>query len=221
MADEDLGARGQAGVIGREDDMERVDGAARVLRPVGDGRLRDLLEHDQIAPVAQLDAEVRRRRHLRPEDDEVRHVRAGGVGAGGGGLRARRDALCRHLAVEERDAEDVADRLGAGGAGGARGDARRERAGADERAVGGEDETRRRRRSPPARAPSPRPRPRRAGRERGSRGRARRPRRSPAPRARWRRSPQQQATRRSGAVRSAAGTRDSIIRIWRDDAALC
>ncbi len=207
MADEDLGAGRQPGVVGREDDVERVDGAAGVLRPVGDGRLRDLLEHDQIAPVAQLDAQVRRRRHLRSEDDEVRHVRAGRVGAGGGGLRPRRDALGRDLAVEERDAEDVADRLRAGRAGRARGDARRERAGADERAVGGEDEgvgdAGRRR----ARARTPRPRSRRAGRERGSRGRSRRRRRSPAPRASWRRSPQQRATRRSGAARGASGTR--------------
>ena len=140
VADEDLGPGRQSAMVGGEDDVERVDRATGVLRPVGDGRLDHLLEHDQIAPVAELDTQVRRRGDLRAEDDEIRHRRAHDVGAGRGGLRAGGDALRRHLAVEERDAEDVADRLRAGGTGRARGRARRERARADERAVGREDE---------------------------------------------------------------------------------
>ena len=140
MADQDLGSGRQPGMVGGEDDVERVDSAAGVLRPVGDRRLRHLLEHDQIAPVAQLDTQVRRRRHLRSEDDQVRHVRTDRVGAGRGGLGPRGDALGSHLAVEERDAEDVADRLRAGRSGRTRGGARRERARADERAVRREDE---------------------------------------------------------------------------------
>ena len=71
MADEDLGPGGQAAVVGGEDDVERVDRAARVRRPVGDGRVDDLLEHDQIAPVAERHAQVRRRGDGRAEDDEI------------------------------------------------------------------------------------------------------------------------------------------------------
>ena len=220
VADEDLGARGQAAVIGGEDDVERVDCAAGVLRAVGDGRLRDLLEHDQIAPVARADAQVRRRGHLASRRRRgSSRLGADRVGARRGRLRARGDALGGHLAVEERDAEDVADTPGRRRCRwrARRRSTRARRCGRASRRRG--RRSRRRRRSPPARAPSPRPRPRRAGRERESRDRARRRRRSPAPRARWRRSPQQRATRRSGAVRSTAGTRGSIIRIWRDDAA--
>ena len=116
MADEDLGPRGQAAVVGGEDDVERVDRAARVLRPVGDGRLDDLLEHDQIAPVAERTRRFGVAATGRPEDDEVRPASSRCVGAASTDAFARAaDALRRHLAVEERDAEDVADRLGAGG----------------------------------------------------------------------------------------------------------
>ena len=93
----------------REDDVQAGREAAEAEAGLVLANDR-LLEDDQVAPVAERHARVRRGLHGRAEGDEVgdrgRIERPGGASPRRAGGRADEDGVGRDLAAEERDGLD-------------------------------------------------------------------------------------------------------------------